>query len=257
MVPGRTKVVSISDDPPGAGGLTSAGAADRLASVGPNELPRPARPSLPRRIAGELLQPLVVLLLVAAVVSGVVLHELLDAVAIGAIVVLNAAVGLVEEGWATRALEALREMSAPMARVIRGGASTDATGAERGGGDDRRRMAGGSCRSGVWLLASAALVAAIVGAEALDLDDAATRTFALMVLVVAHLLYAVVLTSFPGRGWLPAAVLGGLALHLLAMVTPAGRSLLDLAALPPSAWLAAALLACTPVAVLAVTLRWG
>jgi Ca2+-transporting ATPase len=114
-------LASLADSPSGARGLSTSEAAERMASVGPNELPRPERPSLPRRLAHELLEPLVVLLLVAAVVSGAVLHELLDAVAIGAIVVLNAAIGLVEEGRATRALEALRELSAPAARVVRDG----------------------------------------------------------------------------------------------------------------------------------------
>jgi len=86
-------------------GLTSDEAAERLAETGPNELPEPARPSLARRVAGELLQPLVLLLLGAAAVSAFVLHEPVDAAAIAAIVVLNAAIGVAEEGRATRALD--------------------------------------------------------------------------------------------------------------------------------------------------------
>jgi Ca2+-transporting ATPase len=105
------------------------------------------------------------------------------------------------------------------------------------------------------LLAGAALTAVTVGANALGLDHAQARTFAFLVLVVAHLLYALVLARFPHRGWLPIAVLGGIGLHLLAMLTPAGRTLLDLATLPPSAWMAAAVLAAAPVAALTAWLR--
>jgi Ca2+-transporting ATPase len=61
-----------------------------------------------------------VLLLVAAAVSGFGLGERLDAAAIGAIVVLNAVIGFVQEGRAARALEALRAMEAPTAGVVRG-----------------------------------------------------------------------------------------------------------------------------------------
>jgi Ca2+-transporting ATPase len=105
------------------------------------------------------------------------------------------------------------------------------------------------------VLAGAALVAVTVGAAALDLGDGAARTFALLVLVVAHLLYALVLADFPRRGWLPIAVLGGLGLHVAAMLTPAGRSVLGLTALPPVAWLAAAALASAPIALLTARIR--
>jgi Ca2+-transporting ATPase len=61
------------------------------------------------------------LLLAAAAVSGLVLGERLDAVAITVIVALNAAVGLVQEGRAAHALEALRRLETPLARVERAG----------------------------------------------------------------------------------------------------------------------------------------
>jgi Ca2+-transporting ATPase len=62
-----------------------------------------------------------ILLLVAAAVSGFGLGERLDAVAIATIVVLNAVIGLVQEGRAARAMEALRSMETPTARVLRDG----------------------------------------------------------------------------------------------------------------------------------------
>jgi P-type Ca2+ transporter type 2C len=61
------------------------------------------------------------LLLAAAAVSGLVLGERLDAVAITVIVALNAVIGLVQEGRAARALEALRRLETPLARAERAG----------------------------------------------------------------------------------------------------------------------------------------
>jgi Ca2+-transporting ATPase len=59
------------------------------------------------------------LLLGAAIVAGIGLREQVDAAAILAIVVLNAAIGVVEEGRAASALEALRTIQTPTAKVIR------------------------------------------------------------------------------------------------------------------------------------------
>jgi Ca2+-transporting ATPase len=70
----------------------------------------------------QFAEPMAVLLLIAAAVSALALGERLDGVAIVAIVILNAAIGLVEEGRSSRALEALRRMETPFATVVRGGA---------------------------------------------------------------------------------------------------------------------------------------
>jgi P-type Ca2+ transporter type 2C len=102
-------------------GLDEAEAARRLVEVGPNELP-PARPrALWLRVVDQLREPMSLLLLAAAVVSGFALGERVDAVAIGAIVAINAVVALVQEGRAGRALAALQELSAPEATVVRSG----------------------------------------------------------------------------------------------------------------------------------------
>jgi Ca2+-transporting ATPase len=106
----------------GESGLSSAEAARRLASVGPNELQREAGPSALGLLASQFVNPMVALLLVASGVAGA-LGELADAVAIGTIVVLNAVVGFVQEYRAEKALLALRAMTAPRARVLRDGRS--------------------------------------------------------------------------------------------------------------------------------------
>ncbi len=102
-------------------GLTPSEAARLLAETGPNELPAPARDGLARRALRQLREPLAILLIVAAVISGVAVHEMQNAIAITAIVVLNAVIGLLEEGRAARALEALRSLETPQTRVIRDG----------------------------------------------------------------------------------------------------------------------------------------
>ena len=106
-------------------GLDEREARARLHRYGPNELPPPERPPLWRRIARELREPMAALLTAAAVVDGVVLGEVVDAAAIGVVVVLNATIALVQEGRASAALEALRAFETPGARVRRSGRVLD------------------------------------------------------------------------------------------------------------------------------------
>jgi Ca2+-transporting ATPase len=103
-----------------ASGLTSAEARDRLALHGPNELAR-AKGTPPARVfLRQFLSPMVALLVAAAMVSGA-LGDMVDAIAIGTIVFLNAAVGFFQEYRAERAVLALRRMTAPRARIMRDG----------------------------------------------------------------------------------------------------------------------------------------
>ena len=104
---------------PGSG-LDPGEAAVRLARDGPNALPAPHHRSLARMLVAQLTDVMVFLLLASAVVAGL-LGELQDIAAIVAIVVLNAALGVVQEYRAERALAALRALAAPQAWVRRGG----------------------------------------------------------------------------------------------------------------------------------------
>ena len=101
-------------------GLTAADAAQRLAEHGPNELQQARGPNPLRILAGQFSGAMIWLLLGACVLSAA-LGELLDAGAILVIVVLNAIIGFAQEYQAERAMSALREMSAPRARVVRDG----------------------------------------------------------------------------------------------------------------------------------------
>ena len=101
-------------------GLPRGEALARRERCGPNRLKEQAHKSIARRIAGQLNDPLILILAVAMGIS-LLLHEAGDAAIIVAVVILNAAVGIVQEGKADRAVEALRQISAPQASVVRDG----------------------------------------------------------------------------------------------------------------------------------------
>lgn len=99
-------------------GLTVSEAQHRLATIGPNELPEAAPPSPLKIFLRQFANLIVWVLIGAAAVSGL-LQEWIDAVAILAIVVLNAILGFVQEFRAERSLAALKQLSVATARVIR------------------------------------------------------------------------------------------------------------------------------------------
>jgi hypothetical protein len=115
-------------------GLSSAEAARRLAQFGPNELRRERAVSPVALLARQFGSPVIWLLLAALGVS-LAAAERLDALAIGAIVLLNAATGFSQERRAERAVAALRSMTAPRARVRRDGRSVVRPAAEVVPGD--------------------------------------------------------------------------------------------------------------------------
>jgi Ca2+-transporting ATPase len=101
-------------------GLSAAEAQTRLAQHGPNELRE--RPPTPfwKLVLAQLNNFIVILLVVAAIVSAL-LGDVIEAVVIMAIVVLNAVLGVVQESRAEQALAALKRMAAPDAETIRDG----------------------------------------------------------------------------------------------------------------------------------------
>ena len=108
----------------GPQGLSDTEAKARLAEHGPNRLQEQKKQSILLLFAQQFTDLLIVILAIAAVVSGV-LGEWLDATAIIAILILNGVIGFVQEYKAEKALEALKKMTAPLARVIRGGAEAN------------------------------------------------------------------------------------------------------------------------------------
>lgn len=102
------------------GGLTEAEVAAARQKHGWNELPTESGASRLRVFVRQFSSFLVLILVVAAVVA-VALGEWIDAAAIGLVILLNAALGFVQEWRAETALAALRKMLSPHAMVIRDG----------------------------------------------------------------------------------------------------------------------------------------
>jgi cation-transporting P-type ATPase F len=101
-------------------GLGSEEAARRLAEVGPNVLPRVARRGPVLRFLLQFHNPLIYVLLVAAVAT-MLLGDVVDASVILAVVLINAAIGFVQESRAEKALDALMAMVRTQATVVRDG----------------------------------------------------------------------------------------------------------------------------------------
>ncbi len=101
-------------------GLSENEAAARLQTYGPNELHERPRTPWYQRVVDQLNSFVVILLIVASVVSAL-LGDTIEAIVIMAIVVLNAVLGVVQEGRAEQALAALKKMAAPEAEIIRDG----------------------------------------------------------------------------------------------------------------------------------------
>lgn len=101
-------------------GLAATEAAAKQKAIGPNEIEGDQPPAFLHLVLHQLKDLMIGLLVVAAIVSGIV-GDVVDTIAIVVIVVLNATVGVIQEYRAQRAVAALREMSAPHARVVRDG----------------------------------------------------------------------------------------------------------------------------------------
>jgi len=108
-------------------GLDLDEAARRLSRVGPNELEQLTKISPVGIFLSQFLDALILVLIAAAIISayfgvtGGGTTELYDAALIAFIVLLNGVLGFVQEYRAERSLEALRNLAAPRARVVRGG----------------------------------------------------------------------------------------------------------------------------------------
>ncbi|WP_274631070.1 cation-transporting P-type ATPase [Arvimicrobium flavum] len=103
-----------------ANGLDRDEAARRLSASGPNQLPAAPRQNPVLRFLGQFNNALIYVLLAAAV-AATALGHLVDGAVILAVVLVNAIIGFIQEGKAEQALDAIRDMIAPHAIVVRDG----------------------------------------------------------------------------------------------------------------------------------------
>lgn len=106
-------------------GLSSQEAASRLESIGPNRLAEGKKATLLQRLLKELADPMIIILIVAAVISGVTAvyagESFADVIIIMVVVIINAVLGVVQESKAEKAIEALQEITAATSKVLRDG----------------------------------------------------------------------------------------------------------------------------------------
>src|SRR5690554_6860245 len=101
-------------------GLSYESVKERLEKYGPNELKEEEGKSFLKKVIAQFSDFLIIILISAAAVS-VFVGEVKDAIVIMAIVIVNALLGIYQEGKAEKALEALKKMASPTAKVIRDG----------------------------------------------------------------------------------------------------------------------------------------
>lgn len=101
-------------------GLSTAEATRRLQQFGRNRLPSPAPPGALRRFLRQFHHLLIYVLLAAAAITAALEHWI-DSGVILAVVLINAFIGFLQEGKAEHALQAIRDMLAPRATVLRDG----------------------------------------------------------------------------------------------------------------------------------------
>ena len=108
-----------------AKGLTGAEAQRRLTRDGKNKLAEAKKDSLFKRFLSQMADPMILVLIAAAAVSGVTSfyagESFADVIIILAVVVINALLGMYQESKAEKAIEALQEMAAATSRVLRDG----------------------------------------------------------------------------------------------------------------------------------------
>jgi len=108
-------------------GLTSSQAKERLVKYGPNKLQEKKKKTWMQRFFEQFKDVMIVILIIASLVSFIIAcieknpNEFFEPILILLIVVLNAIMGVMQESKAEKALDALKNMSAPHARVIRDG----------------------------------------------------------------------------------------------------------------------------------------
>lgn len=158
-------------------GLTQEEARARLEKEGPNELAEQKGKTRLQMFLAQLNEPMIYILFAAAGIS-LLLREFSDAAVVLTVVLLNAAVGVIQEGKAQQALEELKKMSSPTALTRRDGQVVEIPAAQLVRGDVVLLEAGRQAPADLRLTVSASLKtdeAALTG-ESLPVEKDADRT---------------------------------------------------------------------------------
>ncbi|MBR6709601.1 MAG: HAD-IC family P-type ATPase, partial [Clostridia bacterium] len=117
--------VVLAEQKTTADGLSNAEVQKRLETYGKNKLAEGKKVTLLQRFLAQLADPMIIILIIAAVISGVVgvMNDegMADVIIIMAVVLINAILGVFQESKAEKAIEALQEIAAATSKVIRDG----------------------------------------------------------------------------------------------------------------------------------------
>lgn len=125
----------------GSDGLSGQEADERLESVGPNRLPQSEKDGLIKRFFKHFHDTLIYILIAAALITAALGHWIDTAVIMG-VVIINAIIGLIQEGKAEQALEGIRKMLSSKAQVRRDGEWVEIDAADLVPGDCVRLRSG-------------------------------------------------------------------------------------------------------------------
>jgi Ca2+-transporting ATPase len=102
-------------------GLVETDADERIHIYGPNEFAKEKKKNILRKIVEALIEPMALILIIASLLSFFIIHDLLEALAIVGVVVINTIISLIQEGKAEKAAEELKKILSPQCKVIRNG----------------------------------------------------------------------------------------------------------------------------------------
>ena len=106
-------------------GLSNLEAKKRLQNYGKNEFDKPKRTPLVIRFLNQIIDPMIIILIVAVIVSAVLAvvqnESFADVIIILLVVIINAILGVYQEAKAEKSIDTLKEMTAPKSLVLRDG----------------------------------------------------------------------------------------------------------------------------------------
>ena len=121
----KTAEETLSEVKTTANGLNDAEAKERLIANGANKLEEPPKDSMFKKLMMQFADPMIIILIAAAIVSGITSfysnEGFADVIIIMAVVIINAVLGVYQESKAEKAIEALQEMAAATSKVYRNG----------------------------------------------------------------------------------------------------------------------------------------
>lgn len=102
-------------------GLSDSAAEERLRIYGFNEFAKAKKKTIFRKILEALIEPMALILIIAALLSFFIIQDAVEAIAIVAVVIINTIISLIQEGKAEKAAEELKKILSPQCKVIRDG----------------------------------------------------------------------------------------------------------------------------------------